>query len=392
MIFQNNEVEEKVNISINGTLIDFINTPFPFEVNSFPKNYLVRTLNTYSEYKDLMRSSDFIIIDKNIKDLFPFELIERQSIFIVESNEKNKNLKTVTNLLNKLIEDQISKGSNVTAIGGGVVQDIAACSCALFRRGQPFVYIPSTTLGQLDSCVGAKCAINTEKAKNILGLFSAPKEVIIPTFMINTMKLAEHRAGLSEMLRLCLTASNHALVKYLEFFDSIKNPNSIDLNIYNKALNLSLSIKKAVVEFDEYEKDIRRSMNYGHTFGHAIEKIINFKIPHGLAVLIGIHMANNYSLKNSLMNLDVFEKIKYAIYKTISGSGLSNNLINNLEPREIINQFKYDKKGDGKSVPLILIEKPGLMKFLRINFDDENTVLQKAIKKSLLEISEWLKN
>ena len=68
------------------------------------------------------------------------------------------------------------------------------------------------------------------------------------------------------------------------------------------AKNLSLSIKKTVVEFDEYEKDIRRSMNYGHTFGHAIEKIINFKIPHGLAVLIGIHMANNYSLENSLMN------------------------------------------------------------------------------------------
>ena len=102
MTYQNNEVVEKINISINGTLIDYINIPFPFVVNSFPKNYLVKTLNTYSEYKDLVRSSDFIIIDKNIKDLFPFELIESQSIFIIESNEKNKNLKTVTNLLNKL--------------------------------------------------------------------------------------------------------------------------------------------------------------------------------------------------------------------------------------------------------------------------------------------------
>ena len=82
-----------------------------------------------------------------------------------------------------MIENNISKGSK-DAIGGGIIQDLTVSACALFRRGQPFCYLPTTTLGQLDSCVGAKCAVNIEKAKNILGLFSAPKQVLIPIFMI----------------------------------------------------------------------------------------------------------------------------------------------------------------------------------------------------------------
>ena len=203
-------------------------------------------------------------------------------------------MNTVLSLINEMIASEISKGSLVLAVGGGIIQDISACACALFRRGQPFCYLPSTSLGQLDSCVGAKCAINTDKAKNIIGLFSAPRSVIIPLFMISTMPINDHRAGLAEMLRLCLTASDSALNSYIQLFDRISNPLQLDKEAYMEALSLSLSIKKSVVDYDEYEKDVRRSMNYGHTFGHAIEKLVNFTIPHGIAVLIGMHISNTF--------------------------------------------------------------------------------------------------
>ena len=233
--------------------------------------------------------------------------------------------------------------------------------------------------------------MNTSKAKNIIGLFSAPSKVIIPAFMVKTMCINDHRAGLSEMLRLCLTASDSALDNYKTYFEHICFPERLDIDTYAKALSLSLSIKKAVVDFDEYERDIRKSMNFGHTFGHALEKLVDFTIPHGLAVLIGMHIANYYSYTTKIMELDVFSKISSLIQLTINNVTLDKSLIVNVDPLHIIDQFKYDKKGDGSSVPLILIEKPGTMIFHRYSFDSDASVLANAISLALSDIIKWLK-
>ncbi len=362
---------------------------FPFSVNSFPRNYIVSTINNIEDYSALVVKSDFIIIDKNIERLYPLALDIQAYVFRISALENEKNLDTVLRLINKLIDNNISKGSNVIAIGGGIIQDISAAACALFRRGQPFTYLPTTTLGQLDSCVGAKCALNTDKAKNIIGLFSAPKKVIIPLFMISSMPVNEHRAGLSEMLRLCLTASNHALYKYINLLDDVLDSKTINLESYENALRLSLSIKKSVVEFDEYEKDVRRSMNYGHTFGHAIEKLVAFQMPHGLAVLLGIHMSNTFAYYNKIMNETCYLEISEAIEKTLKGINGDFNYLNKLKAENIIEQFKFDKKGDGVSVPLIMIEKPGKMVFYKFNFGSNSQILAKAIQLAIENFVKW---
>ena len=252
--------------------------------------------------------------------------------------------------------------------------------------------MPTTTLGQLDSCVGAKCAVNTNTAKNILGLFSAPNEVIIPKFLIQSMPLIDHRAGLSEMLRLCITASESAVDKYIELLPEISNPKKMNLDCYELALRISLSIKKSVVDFDEYETDVRRSMNYGHTFGHAIEKLVDFKLPHGLAVLIGMHIANRFSFKNGSMCDLVFNKISNAIKSTILGSNSNFNFLRDIQPEEIISQFKYDKKGDGKSVPLILINNPGEVIFHRYFFNTESKEIIESISFAINDFIECSTN
>ena len=230
------------NYSINGSSLNYEVEDFPFQVNSFPKKYNVSCIKNIDQYISLLRTADFIIIDKKVKELYPIPSDLKSIIFTVEAKEENKNLDTVLELINEFIRENISKGNKVIAIGGGIIQDVTACACALFRRGQPFSYLPTTTLGQLDSCVGAKCAVNTSNAKNILGLFSAPKEVIITMFMINTMPTLEHRAGLSEMLRLCITASSSAIEEYLNLLPNIIEPNNCNLDDYEKALKLSLSI------------------------------------------------------------------------------------------------------------------------------------------------------
>ena len=204
------------------------------------------------------------------------------------------------------------------------------------------------------------------------------------------MSLIDHRAGLSEMLRLCLTLSESAVDSYQQLFAMISNPQSIDSCCYQQALSLSLSIKKSVVDYDEYEKDIRRSMNYGHTFGHAIEKLVDFSIPHGLAVLFGIHMASHFSRNISLMEERTFSKISNLIRLTLNGIEIEKTKLQSLSSKQIIEQFKYDKKGDGSSVPLILLQKPGLMHFKLHHFNTYSIELENAITFSLNDIIRWL--
>ena len=207
--------------------------------------------------------------------------------------------------------------------------------------------------------------------------------------MISSMPIKDHRAGLAEMLRLCLTASDSAFYTYKKIFEKISDPQSIDENAYMEALSLSLSIKKSVVDFDEYEKDVRRSMNYGHTFGHAIEKLVDFLIPHGIAVLIGIHISNTFSYKSGLMNESVFSDISQSVKMTLYGAHLNLDSLNSLHPQHIIDQFKYDKKGDGQSVPLIIIEKPGLMLFHRYEFSSKSQLLIDSVSCALDDILKW---
>ena len=312
----NTKIEHK--FIINDNVLSYKNNEFPLKINSFPKSYEVDIIKDFLTYQNYCKKADFIIIDSNIYEIYKIHDLDQKKVLVIESKEENKNLSTVEKVLEKLIDLGISKGSLVIAIGGGIIQDIAACACALFRRGQPFFYFPTTTLGQLDSCVGAKCAINTSKAKNILGLFSAPSKVKIPIFMLRSMPKIEHVAGLSEMLRLCITGSYSAVKKYFQFLEEISDPANADMNTYIQAIRLSLSIKKSVVDFDEYERDVRRSMNYGHTFGHAIEKFLNYKLPHGIAILLGMHIANIYSNKIGILTKNDLEYLKEIFCKTIS--------------------------------------------------------------------------
>ena len=387
--YKDENVVEQFNI--NGSVLEYSKNTFPFKVNSFPREYVVSTIDNLEDYIELVSQSDFIIIDKNIESLYQLPLDIKAYIFRITATESEKNLDTVVELINKLIDQNISKGSNLISIGGGIIQDISAAACALFRRGQPFIYLPTTTLGQLDSCVGAKCALNTQKAKNIIGLFSAPKQVIIPIFMINSMPLSDHRAGLSEMLRLCLTASKNALHNYLNLLDNILDPQTISLDCYKKALRLSLSIKKSVVDFDEYEKDVRRSMNYGHTFGHAIEKLVEFKIPHGIGVLLGIHMSNTFAYNKKLMNRTTYSEISIAIQKTVNKINNDFTYLTQLQAETIIEQFKFDKKGDGISVPLIMIKEPGNMIFYQYKFESNDQILIESIQLAINNFVKWTK-
>ena len=169
------------------------------------------------------------------------------------------------------------------------------------------------------------------------------------------MPKLDHIAGLSEMFRLCLTCSDDAVEKYFYFINHLYEPDRLNFNLYIKVIN-SLSIKKSVVDFDEYETDVRRSMNYPHTFGHALEKYLDFRLPHGIAVLIGMHIANIYSNKIKILPNNILKDLQEIFRKTAEKIKPESNYIKDIKPKQIIELFIFDKKGDGSSVPLVLLK------------------------------------
>ena len=149
-------------------------------------------------------------------------------------------------------------------MGGGIIQDLSGFACCIYKRGIPWIYYPTTLLGMTDSCVGGKVGVNFKKYKNLIALFSAPKQVIVNSSFLNSLKEEEIISGLGESLRLHITGGPYFLKQFDKNIDKYsKNHGGISELIYN-----SLLVKKAVVEKDEYELDIRRAMNFGHSFGH----------------------------------------------------------------------------------------------------------------------------
>jgi 3-dehydroquinate synthase len=212
----------------------------------------------------------------------------------VEAIEENKNIDTVLRVCEQLLQYEFDRGQTLIVIGGGIVQDIGAYTAKTFKRGIEWVYVPTTLLSQSDSCIGGKTALNFKNYKNQLALFSAPKKVVIDVSFLKTLSERDMISGYGEIAKLFITGGSY----YINNFDAF----DIETTIYH-----SLSIKKAIVEVDEFEIRERKSLNYGHSFGHAIESVMNYEIPHGEAVLLGIELINRLFTNSSLIT-DVVER------------------------------------------------------------------------------------
>ena len=270
-------------------------------INSSPRPYNVLFTDNFSNFIiDELKNKDFsyiFFIDKNILTLFKdsFKFIEDYPSLVFEAIESKKNVDAALKLCDKLLECNANRKTKLFVIGGGIAQDIGAYAAATFKRGIPWIYIPTTLLGQSDSCVGGKTGLNYKDTKNLIALFSAPRSVIIDPIFNTSLKSKDIYSGHGEILRLVLTGGKETFYLYKNLFKQLSRIDKItsqDIDIIKQMLRLSLQVKKSVVEKDEFEINIRKSMNYGHSIGHAIEILANHKIPHGQAVSIGIMIEN----------------------------------------------------------------------------------------------------
>lgn len=316
-----------------------------FIVESTPENYRVSFTSM-----PILNENDFLLIDKNISEIYD---IKTNKTIIIDPDEEIKTVFTSLEICDFLLEHNFSKSDTLHVVGGGVIQDLGAFSSKIFKRGIQWVYYPTTLLSQCDSCIGGKTALNHKNSKNQIALFSAPSNVIIDFNFLKTLPEKEIKSGYGEIIKLFITGGNF----YLENFDNFT---------LEEKIKHSLMIKKAVIEFDEFEQNIRKVLNYGHTFGHAIESVTKYKILHGESVLIGIYIINK--LFDGSKNIENIVK-----------NNVDISLIKDIDPTEVFNKLRTDKKVFQNSVHFVVSPEPGISYF-------EPTLLSDKLKRKVCEI------
>ena len=316
----------------------------------------------------LKEDSPLLVIDKNIYEhyLSESESIKDIPTLIIEASEETKSINTVLEIIEFMEEQEVTKASMLYIVGGGILQDLGAFACYMFKRGVAWTFVPTTLLAQCDSSVGGKTALNHKKTKNLLALFSAPRRIIIDAGFLATLAKNDWLSGAGEMFRLSITGGPDFLDVFEEEIDAFLNN---DMSATIRMTASSLSAKKAVVEFDEFELDLRRSMNYGHSFGHALEALSVYKIPHGTAVTIGILVENEISYRRQLLPKDERNRLMQLGKKIIPVESV--DIFRDTALDGVLDLLKRDKKTIGTVLKLATLERIGQIRFLDFSLDAE---------------------
>ncbi len=277
------------------------------------------------------------------------------TLIFLRSNEKMKNQKTVDHILHTLLNKNFSRNDCLISIGGGIIGDIGGFASNLFKRGIKFINIPTTLLSQVDSSIGGKTGINTNFGKNQIGTFYQPALVISDIDFLKSLPKRELICGYGEILKHALIANKKLFIYLNKNFSKIINLKSpfIDKSIYE-----SCKVKKFVIEKDEKEKNLRKTLNFGHTFAHAYEASLNYskKLNHGEAVLLGMNSAVRFSHKNKLLDKKNYQIIK----KCLEESNLPWDIkryFSKKDINKILSFMTKDKKNDSNKISLVLLKK-----------------------------------
>lgn len=247
-------------------------------------------------FRDRVPDNFHFLVDNRVADLYRAEMegvLSAASVLRIEATEPNKSLEAMPAYVHHLIARRVRRGHVLVAIGGGIIQDITCFLAATMLRGLPWHFIPTTLLAQADSCIGSKSSINAGDVKNILGTFTPPARIDVSTRFLETLDEKDVRSGVGEMLKV------HAIDGPASFGEIARDYESMlrDDAVMMRYIRRSLEIKKGIIEVDEFDRGVRNVMNYGHSFGHAIESATDFAIPHGIAVTIGMDMANYTAMR-----------------------------------------------------------------------------------------------
>ena len=315
------------------------------------KNIISQLKEYISDYDKILLLSNEDIGNIYFKRVLQELKDERIRVFTIPEGESFKNLETLSTIYDYMAKENFSRKSLIISLGGGVVCDIGGFVGATYMRGIDFIQIPTSLLAQVDASIGGKTGVDTQYGKNLIGAFKQPKAVFIDVSFLSTLPKEQFSSGMAEVIKHSLIIEDK---EYFEFL-KVKREKIISLDSDNliEMIAKSCDIKREIVERDEFEKGDRALLNLGHTYGHSIEKLFNFKgMTHGEGVAKGIIFELELSKILNRIDEDRIEEIK-DIFKSY---GLDPNPI--YYPEEIILEImKKDKKNSFDKINFILFSK-----------------------------------
>ncbi|GAB2182027.1 3-dehydroquinate synthase [Denitratisoma sp. agr-D3] len=240
------------------------------------------------------------LVDARVEALYHHQLLPvlmPQRTILIEAVEESKSLQNIIPVIERLVAAKVRRGQVLVAIGGGIIQDICCFIASTLLRGIEWRFVPTTLLSQADSCIGSKSSINLGDAKNILGTFNPPAQILVEPAFLDSLDEREIRSGIGEILKVHAIAGPQDFDMLARDFPQLFSDRMVLLHYIRRALQ----IKQRYIEQDEFDRGIRNIFNYGHSFGHAIESATYYGIPHGIAVAMGMDMANFISARRGLL-------------------------------------------------------------------------------------------
>lgn len=296
-----------------------------------------------------------VITDQNVKTLYGDRLAAgleasgyQTSVFAIQPGEDYKNIQTVIEIWNHLIEAKIERGSTILSLGGGVVGDMAGFAAATFVRGVAWVNLPTTLLAMVDSSLGGKTGIDLPQAKNMVGAFHSPRLVLADPVVLASLPDRELRNGMAETIK-------HGVISDPDLFDFCSNGLEHARQHLDWIVRHSMAVKVRVVQQDPYEKGHRQALNLGHTVGHGVETVSNFALSHGECVAIGMLVEARIAEQLGLAEKGTANRIRLAL----EGVGLPVRIPESIPMDAVIEVMQHDKKRMAGKVRFALPERIG---------------------------------
>lgn len=334
-------------------------------------------------------SKIFFITDNNIFSIyskkiefFLKKLARDYRIFLLEEGEKQKNLDNIKLIYDSMLEFNMHRNDALLAFGGGVIGDISGFAASNYHRGLPLLHIPTTIIAQVDSSIGGKTAVNLKNAKNIIGSFYQPCAIFIDNLLLSTLPEKEVINGFGEIIKYGIVFDKSILDTLKKLSDTI-NPEEensllklVDNEEFFNIICKCCKIKARVVARDEFDVSYRNLLNFGHTFGHAIEKSSNLEgINHGSAVAIGMLMAVDASILSG-HKLGNFKEELLKIYSTLK----IPQKLKCADVNQLLDSMKYDKKFNSGKTKFVLIKGLNKPEFV---YDLDFSILKEAVNRNI---------
>jgi 3-dehydroquinate synthase len=296
------------------------------------------------------------------------------------AHETVKSLDAAPELIERIRQHGANRQTQFVAIGGGVIQDLVAFAASIYMRGVRWVYVPTTILGMVDSCIGGKSSINVGSYKNLVGTYHPPETVFIDPELARTLPLDQQASGIIEAAKICFCRGPESFRAYL---DTHAHP-GMDTTELGRLISHSLRAKKWFIEIDEFDQKERLLLNFGHTFGHAIEGASHYSISHGIAVGLGILCALAFARQSDgdvYAGAPMVSELESHLKSLISAAPELRQHLCALPIDEVLERFESDKKHKQDSYVLILVEPTGEVVLKKVAKSPESKArIERAIR------------